>query len=169
MNGKKRLTAREVALYGLLIALAFVLSYVESLIPVSLGVPGVKLGLANLAVIASMYTVGVSGAAFVSLVRIVLMGFTFGTPSMIIYSLAGGGLSLGLMALLKRFRVFGMVGISVAGGAAHNIGQIAVAALVLETAGVFTYLPVLLAAGTVAGALIGMLGGLVVKRIRRAI
>ena len=89
MARRKNLSAKEVALYGLLIALAFVLSYVESLIPISFGVPGVKLGLANLAVITALYTVGVPGAAFISLVRIVLMGFTFGTPSMILYSLAG--------------------------------------------------------------------------------
>ena len=163
------MAAGDVALYGLLIALAFVLSYVESLIPISLGVPGVKLGLANLAVITALYTVGLAGAAFVSLVRIVLMGFTFGTPSMIIYSLAGGVLSLIVMAVLKRFKAFGMVGVSVAGGAAHNIGQIAVAAAVVEQAGLFAYLPVLLAAGTVAGSMIGLLGGMVVSRIRRAV
>ena len=169
MERRKNMDARDVALYGLLIALAFVLSYVESLIPISLGVPGVKLGLANLAVIAALYTVGAGGAAFISLVRIVLMGFTFGTPSMILYSLAGGILSLLVMAFLKRFKVFGMVGISVAGGAAHNIGQIAVAAAVVEQAALFAYLPVLLAAGTVAGSLCGRWGGRVVRRIRRAI
>lgn len=169
MARRKNLSAKEVALYGLLIALAFVLSYVESLIPISFGVPGVKLGLANLAVITALYTVGVPGAAFISLVRIVLMGFTFGTPSMILYSLAGGALSLLVMAALKRFRAFGMIGISVAGGAAHNIGQIAVAAAVVEQAALFAYLPVLLAAGTAAGAVIGLVGGLVVRRVRRAI
>ena len=169
MMRRKNMAAGDVPLYGLLIALAFVLSYVESLIPISLGVPGVKLGLANLAVITALYTVGLAGAAFVSLVRIVLMGFTFGTPSMIIYSLAGGVLSLIVMAVLKRFKAFGMVGVSVAGGAAHNIGQIAVAAAVVEQAGLFAYLPVLLAAGTVAGSMIGLLGGMVVSRIRRAV
>ncbi len=169
MMRRKNMAAGDVALYGLLIALAFVLSYVESLIPISLGVPGVKLGLANLAVITALYTVGLAGAAFISLVRIVLMGFTFGTPSMIIYSLAGGVLSLMVMAVLKRFKAFGMVGVSVAGGAAHNIGQIAVAAAVVEQAGLFAYLPVLLAAGTVAGSMIGLLGGMVVSRIRRAV
>ncbi len=169
MARRKNLSAREIALYGLLIALAFVLSYVESLIPISFGVPGVKLGLANLAVITALYTVGVPGAAFISLVRIVLMGFTFGTPSMILYSLAGGALSLFVMAALKRLRVFGMIGISVAGGAAHNIGQIAVAAAVVEQAALFAYLPVLLAAGTAAGAVIGLVGGLVVQRVKRAI
>lgn len=169
MMRRKNMAAGDVALYGLLIALAFVLSYVESLIPISLGVPGVKLGLANLAVITALYTVGLAGAAFISLVRIVLMGFTFGTPSMIIYSLAGGVLSLMVMAVLKRFKAFGMVGVSVAGGAAHNIGQIAVAAAVVEQAGLFAYLPVLLAAGTVAGSMIGLLGGMVVSRIKRAI
>ena len=80
-----------------------------------------------------------------------------------------GILSLLVMAFLKRFKVFGMVGISVAGGAAHNIGQIAVAAAVVEQAALFAYLPVLLAAGTIAGSLIGLLGGMVVQRIKRAV
>lgn len=153
------------ALFGLLIALAFVLGYVESLIPVYLGAPGVKLGLANLVTMIALYCMGVKAAVQVNVVRIVLSGFTFGPASAILFSLAGAGLSLFVMAVCRRFKLFGMVGVSILGGVAHNIGQFLMAAFVVRTFGVFSYLPVLLAAGTVAGALIGLLGGLIVQRI----
>lgn len=165
---RKKITVREMTLCSLLIALAFVLSYIENLIPISLGAPGAKLGLANLATMTALYTVGTLQAAFVCLVRIVLAGFTFGNLSTMIYSLAGGGLSLAVMVLLKRAK-FSMISVSVAGGVAHNIGQLTVAALVLETAGVFSYLPFLLGAGIAAGALIGLLGGMVTERLKRAV
>ncbi len=165
---RKRIDVREITICSLLIALAFVLSYIENLIPISLGIPGAKLGLANLATLTALYTVGTGRAAFVCLVRIVLAGFTFGSLSMMIYSLAGGGLSLAVMVLLKRAKA-SMVSVSVLGGVAHNIGQLAVAALVTQTAGVFTYLPFLLGAGTVAGAFVGLLGGMVTERLKRAV
>lgn len=162
-----KISARDVACYGLLIALAFVLSYIENLLPLSLGVPGVKLGLANLVSITAMYLIGLRGAAFVSLVRILLTGLTFGNPSLMLYSLAGGALSLGVMALLKRTGLFSMTGVSIGGGAAHNIGQLLVAAWIGRTWGVFSYLPVLLAAGTAAGAAIGLAGAMLVRRLKK--
>lgn len=172
-NGDKKERIRQrqsgspgkTALFGLLIALAFVLGYVESLIPVYLGAPGVKLGLANLVTMTALYCMGVKAAVQVNVVRIVLSGFTFGPASAILFSLAGAGLSLLVMAVCRRFKLFGMVGVSILGGVAHNIGQFLMAAFVVRTFGVFSYLPVLLAAGTVAGALIGLLGGLIVQRI----
>ena len=165
MKGKN--SAHVAALYGMLIALAFVLSFVETLIPISLGVPGVKLGLANLVTVVGLYTVGAGGTVIVSLLRIVLTGFTFGNLFAMLYSLGGWSLSLLLMVTCKYFRLFDMVGISILGGVAHNIGQFLIAAFVTKTFGVFSYLPVLLIAGTVAGALIGLLGGLILKRISR--
>ncbi len=156
------------AYYGLLIALAFVFSYIESLIPISIGIPGVKLGLANLVSVITLYTLGWKAAAAVSLVRVILTGFTFGNLSMMMYSLAGASLSLLVMILCRRLDLFDMTGVSIAGGVAHNIGQIAVAALVLESSALFYYLPVLLISGTAAGAVIGLLGGLIVRRVRTA-
>ena len=156
-------TSNRVALYGLLIALAFVLSYIETLFPVYMGAPGVKLGLANLA----LYSLGVKEAFAINLVRVILAGFTFGNMASILFGLAGAFLSLLLMVTCKYFRLFDMVGISILGGVAHNIGQFLIAAFVTKTFGVFSYLPVLLIAGTVAGALIGLLGGLILKRISR--
>lgn len=165
MSGRERLSAKKTALFGLLTALAFVLGYVETLVPVYLGAPGVKLGLANLVTMVGLYCLGVKATSLISVVRIVLSGFMFGPPSAILFGLSGTALSLTLMALCKRFRLFGIVGVSILGGVAHNIGQFLMAALVVHTFGVFSYLPVLLTAGCAAGALIGLLGGILVKRV----
>ena len=164
MNSKK--TGAWVATYGMLISLAFIFSYLEAVIPIPIPVPGVKLGLANLVTIVGLYTVGIKGTAAVSLVRIVLVGFTFGNASSMIYSLAGGTLSLILMILAKKPGWFSQIGVSIIGGIGHNIGQISIAAVVVQTSGVFYYLPFLMAAGIVAGAVIGLLGGLVTARIK---
>lgn len=161
------MSTKRTALFGLLIALAFVLGYVESLIPIYLGAPGVKLGLANLVTMIALYCMGMKAAIAISVVRIFLSGFTFGPASAILFSLAGAGLSLSVMAVCRRFKLFGMAGVSILGGVAHNIGQFLMAAFVVNTFGVFSYLPVLLAAGCVSGALIGLLGGMVVQRISR--
>ena len=154
------------AYYGLLIALAFVFSYIESLIPFSVGIPGVKLGLGNLVSIITLYTLGWQAAAAVSLVRVILTGFTFGSMSMMMYGLAGAALSLLVMILSRHFDLFDITGVSIAGGVAHNIGQIGVAAMVLESGAIIYYLPVLLLSGSIAGAVIGLLGGLIVKRLQ---
>lgn len=168
MNGQDKRT-KKVALYGLLTALAFVLGYIEALLPVPMPVPGMKLGLANMASVAALYLLGWPSAVFVTLARIVLSGFTFTNLSMMLYSLSGGILSLAVMGTLKKCRLFSVVGVSVAGGAAHNIGQLLMAALVVRTAGVFAYLPALLAAGTLAGAAVGLAAGAVMGRVRRAL
>lgn len=154
-----------VAECGLLIALAFVFSYVESMIPMPIPIPGIKLGLANLVQVVGLYTIGVWKTAAISMVRIVLVGCTFGNPASMMYSLGGGILSLLVMIVAKRYGGFSSIGVSVLGGVFHNIGQLFVAAWVLQTAGVFSYFPVLLAAGTVTGAVIGYLGGTVTERI----
>lgn len=149
---------RKLALCGLLVALAFGLSWAELLIPFdSLGVPGVKLGLANLAVMAALYLVGFLPAAAVSLARILLSWFIFGSFTSFIYSLCGGVLSLSVMYLLKRAGFFGRVGISVSGAVAHNAGQLAAACVLLRGTEVLYYAPVLMAAAVVTGALNGLL------------
>lgn len=157
--------AKRTALYGMLIALAFVLSFAETLIPISLGLPGVKLGLANLVTVAGLYTVGIRGTIFISLARILLAGFTFGNVFSMMYSLGGWSLSLFLMLLAQKRGWFHASGISILGGIGHNIGQICVAAAVVKQAAVFVYLPVLLLSGTIAGLVIGIIGGMIVDRI----
>lgn len=171
-NRRSSQAIKRMSIYGLLIALAFVLSYVESLIPMAaLGIviPGVKIGLANIVVMVALYTLGARDALILSLIRILLVSFTFGNTVSMLYSLGGGILSYGVMAVLKRAKVFTMVTVSIAGGIFHNVGQILMAMLVLENAGVAAYLPVLFVSGTITGLLIGLLGGEVAKRIRRIV
>ena len=154
----------KVARYGLLIALALVLSYAESLLP-TLGVPGVKLGLPNLVVVFALYRLGLWDAWCLSAVRVLLASALFGSGVSLAYSAAGAVLSLAVMSLLKKTDKFSPVGVSVAGGVAHNAGQILVAMALLETARLAWYLPVLWISGTVAGVLIGIVSGELVKRV----
>lgn len=155
----------RVAYFGVFTALALIFSYVESLIPIQLGIPGVKLGLANLIIVIALYKMRLSEVFLLSIVRILLSGFLFGNYFSILYSLAGGLLSLAVMALLKKAGDFSVMGISMAGGVFHNVGQLVVAMMVVETFSVGYYLPVLLVAGLVTGFLIGMAAGEMLKRL----
>ncbi|MCI8779580.1 MAG: Gx transporter family protein [Lachnospiraceae bacterium] len=156
---------KKTAQVGMLVAAAFVLGYVESLLPISFGIPGIKLGLSNIVVLLCLYEGTAKEAFGIALVRIVLTGLTFGNFSTMAYSLAGGIFSFLVMFLLKKSNVFSVYGVSIAGGVSHNIGQIAVAVLVLQTGLLMYYLPFLLVAGCVAGACIGFVGGILVKRL----
>lgn len=156
----------KAAYFGVFTALALIFSYVEMLIPIHFGVPGIKLGLANLMIVIMLYKSGPKDALLLSVVRIVLSGFMFGNLFAILYSLAGGILSLAVMALLKKRGTFSVMGVSIAGGVFHNIGQLAGAMAVVETYRVGYYLPVLLIAGMVTGMLIGIVSNEVLKRIR---
>lgn len=155
--------SKRVALYGMFVALAFVFSYVEVLLPINIGIPGIKLGLANIVVLTALYAMGVKEAFVVSVIRIILVGFTFGNMFSMLYSLAGGLLSWMVMCLLKKLKSFSMIGVSIGGGISHNIGQIIVASIVLRTESLKYYLPALLIAGTVTGILIGLLGVWILK------
>lgn len=150
---------------GMLVALAFIFSYIETLIPISVGIPGVKLGLANLVTIVALYTIGTAPALGLLLLRIVLTGFTFGNLASMMYSLGGGILSFLVMAAAKKTKLFSIAGVSILGAVFHNVGQIVVAVLVVETKSLFYYLPVLLISGMAAGVLIGILGAELVKRL----
>ncbi|WP_072525651.1 Gx transporter family protein [Clostridium sp. Marseille-P3244] len=157
----------KVAYFGLFTALALIFSYVETLIPFNIGIPGIKLGLANLLIVIILYSSGWKEALLLSVVRIVLAGFFFGNLFSILYSLAGGIFSLAVMALLKKSGKFSVAGVSIAGGVSHNIGQLAVAVIVVETYQVGYYLPVLLVAGAAAGLVIGVISGEVLKRVQK--
>lgn len=150
---------------GLFTALAMILGYVEALIPIPIGIQGVKLGLANLVVVFSIYALNPGEALLINVARIVLVGFSFGNLSMLIYSLAGGIVSFLAMVLAKGSKRFSIYGVSIFGGVFHNVGQLAVAMVVLETTSLLYYGPVLLIAGLVTGLLIGILSGEILKRI----
>ena len=159
--------AQAVARYGLLTALALILSWLEAQIPAFFAVPGMKLGLANLAVVAALYLRGPRCAAAVSLLRIVLVSVLFGNAAALAYSLAGGIVSALVMILLFRSGRFGPVAVSAAGGAAHVTAQLAVAAVLMGTSALGWYLPVLWFTGTAAGALIGFLGGELCRALQK--
>ncbi len=156
----------RVAYFGVFTALALIFSYVESLIPINFGIPGVKLGLANLVIVIALYKMKLSEVFLLDIVRVLLSGFLFGNYFSILYSLAGCLLSLLVMVLLKRTGGFSVMGVSMAGGVAHNVGQLIVAALVVETFSIVYYIPVLLIAGLVTGFLIGFISSEMLKRLK---
>lgn len=164
---------KRTAKLGFLLALALILSYVESLIPFTFGIPGIKLGLPNLIVLLLLYSgktsmTGARDALLVNCLRIVLSGFLFGSLFAILYAMAGAVFSFTAMVIAKRCRCFSMAGVSVLGGVFHNVGQTVVAILVVDTYAVLYYLPVLIVAGVVTGAVLGILGMELLPYLKRA-
>ena len=158
------MSTKKLTALALLTTTAMILSYVESLLP-SVGVPGVKLGLANIAVIFALFRLGGKSALAVSQVRVFMVTMLFGSMSALLYSLAGAALSLGVMALLRRTDRFSTVGVSVAGGVAHNAGQILMAMLLLGTARLAYYYPVLVISGVAGGIFTGLAAALLIRRV----
>ena len=158
--------SKNITFIGIFTALAMVLSYVELIIPpLFSAIPGIKMGLPNIIIVFLLYRRGPVLAAIVSILRIVLVSMLFANAMALMYSLAGGILSLLIMILLRSLNHWSTVGVSVAGGVAHNVGQILMAMLLLETAELGYYLVVLTVTGTLSGILIGLCGALLIKRI----
>lgn len=166
MHNKKDNYIRKTAFMGLFLALAMICSYIETLIPFSVGIPGIKLGLANIVVVLMLYSVGIKEALLVSVLRIVLVGILFGNAFSILYSLSGGILSFLVMFLMKKTDKFSCISVSITGGISHNIGQIIVAAWIVNSYNVFFYVPVLLFAGLLTGLLIGVIAKEVIVRLK---
>ena len=160
------MNTRKLTTLAITVTLAMALSFLESQIPPLVAIPGVKLGLANVAVIFALYRFGAREAAAVSALRVFLVGLLFGSFVSTLYSIAGAILSFVVMLLLRRFKIFSEVGVSVAGGVCHNIGQIAVACVLLETNVILYYLPFLLLSGTVAGVGVGALSALLIRKLK---
>lgn len=158
--------SKKIAWMAMLLALAFVLSFLERMLSFEIPVPGVKLGIANLAVLMGLYTMGTKSAFVISLVRILLDGMTFGNAYRMMYSMAGGLLSFAIMCIGKKWN-WSIMSVSMAGGLCHNIGQIIIAIIILKTSELITYLPVLVLAGIGTGAVNGMLCGMIVKTFRQ--
>lgn len=156
----------KAAYFGVFTALALIFSYLETLIPIHIGIPGVKLGLANLIVVIVLYRMGLREAYVLSVVRVILAGFLFGNLFAILYSLTGGLLSVTVMVFLKKTEKFSVLGVSMAGAVFHNIGQLIMAAIVLESLSITYYLPVLMLSGIVTGLLIGIVANEMLKRVR---
>ena len=148
---------KKIAQRGLFLALALILAYVESLIPFSFGIPGIKLGLPNLIVVMLLYQGSAKEAFLINILRIILSGFLFSSLYAILYALAGAVLSFAAMLIARRMCCFSIIGVSVLGGVFHNIGQIIVAILVVNTVYVGYYVPGLIVAGTVTGSVLGII------------
>ena len=164
---RKRLEGKSMktAYLGLLLALAVICGYIEALIPVPVPVPGMKLGLANLVIAAVLYLYGPVEAITVSLLRVLIIGFLFGNMFSIVYGMSGAAASLISMALLKRTRAFGIIGVSALGGVVHNVAQVIAAVLILQGFPWRWYLPVLMLAVLAAGILVGLADRIVLPRI----
>ena len=159
--------AKKVAFYASFLALALILSYVELFLPLPVAIPGVKVGLANLAVVILLYREGVRGAGMVSVLRVLLSSLLFGTGVSLAYSMAGAVLSLAVMAAARRFMKASVLGVSILGGVFHNIGQLAAAMMIVSNTKLAVYLPVLLIAGMVTGAVIGVVSGTVLRAFEK--
>lgn len=159
-NNTRRLTA-----LSLTVSFALILSFLESRIPAFVAIPGVKMGLANIAVIFALYKFGIKEAISVSALRVILVSALFGTPVSFIYSITGAVSSLLVMFLLKRLTPLNEITVSVAGGVMHNIGQICAASIILGTSVVLYYLPFLLLSGVIAGIAVGVASGLLIKKV----
>ena len=157
--------ASKVSSLGLLAALAMIIGYIESLIPFSLIIPGMKLGLCNLVIVYVIYRYSIKEALMVSLVRILVIGFLFGNMMSIAFSAGGSIVSIISMGLLKKTDRFSVCGVSVFGGCAHNIGQLIVALSVIPFRAVLAYMPFLTLAGSVTGMFIGIISMLMIKRL----
>ena len=165
MNKRQKKT-RKIAFLGLFTALAMLLSYVEAISPVLItAIPGIKMGLPNVVVIFVLYRFGAWEAALVSAVRVMVVSMLFGNPMTFIYSIAGAALSLAVMVVLKKMNFLSCVGVSVAGGVFHNVGQILVAMVLLDTMAVGYYMVALAISGIISGVLIGLCGALMIKKL----
>ncbi|NLD19646.1 MAG: Gx transporter family protein [Clostridiales bacterium] len=156
---------KKITIAALMAALALIFSYIEVLIPFNIGIPGIKLGLANIVVIIALYYLGEIYALNINLIRILIAGLLFNGFFGAVYSLAGALLSLLVMILLKKTGVFSLVGVSIAAGVIHNLGQLLVAAFLVSNIKVFVYFPVLIISGVISGAVIGILSHLIIKKL----
>ena len=143
---------KKLTISALLVALAMILSYVEVLIPFNFGIPGIKLGLANLVVVVALYLLNARQALMISVVRILLVSFTFGNMAALLYSITGGLLSFAVMVLCRRIKGLSTMSVSVA-----------------KNLNLLFYLPVLMIAGIITGLLIGLVAGLIIPSVRKAL
>ena len=158
---------KRIAFYGVFASLAIIMAVIERMFPIPIPIPGIKLGLANVIVILVLYTFNARSAFAIALLRIFVVAMLFGGTGLnMMYSLVGGLLSFAVMVAAKRSKLFGVVGVSVFGGVAHNMGQITVAVLVLNTVNIYTWSPALIIAGVITGIVIGFTAGFASNNIK---
>ncbi len=163
-----RSKTKKVALLGILTSVALILSYIEAILPpIWSAIPGIKMGFPNIVIIFILYRFGVKEAAVVSFIRIFIVALLFGNVMTLAYSCAGAFLSIVLMAIFKKINAFSVVGTSIVGGVAHNLGQILVAIFLFDTVQIGYYMAVLAVTGTIAGVFIGIAGAFLLKRLEK--
>lgn len=160
---------KDVAVIGVLAAFGAILSYIEAILSFSTGIPGVKIGLANIAVVVALYMYGSKNAFMINIVRIIVVGLLFGNAFSMVFSAVGAIFSFVVMVLFKKTNRFSILGVSTVGGVAHNIGQIMIAALVVDSYSVIYYMPALFIAGIITGVIIGFVSKMLIKCIPRKI
>lgn len=158
-------TSEKITYCALLAALGLIFSYIEILVPFNIGIPGVKLGVANLVIIVALYALGSRYAFAINMVRIIIAGLLFSGVFGLLYSMAGALLSFAAMIAAKRTGIFSVTGVSICGGVFHNLGQIIVATVVIGNLKVFAYLPVLIISGVITGTIIGIVAALILRRL----
>ena len=168
MSMDRRDRTSKLTIAALMAALALIFSYIEVLIPCNFGIPGIKLGIANLVIIVALYYLGTRYALLINVIRILIGGLLFSGVFGMLYSMAGALLSMLVMVLVKKCGLFSVTGVSMAGGVAHNLGQLLVAAFLVSNLKIFVYFPVLVISGVVSGAVIGILAYLVLKKLPAA-
>lgn len=164
-----RISTKKIALCGVLTALAMIFSYIESVIPIPIPVPGIKLGVANIAVITILYVLGVKEAIVINLLRIALTALLFGNVNSFLFSISGAVLSLTIMIIMKKLDFFSCIGVSVCGGVMHNVGQIIAAVFIMGSEAIVFYLPVLIVSGVFTGVVIGVVSGIVAKHVKKVV
>ena len=162
----KTLNIKQIAILGLLLAYAMILSYIESLFPFFGGVPGMKLGLPNMVIVVLIYSYGWEKGIVINILRILLTGLLFGSLFGILFSTSGAVISFLAMLAVKKTDIFDIRGVSICGGIAHNIAQLFVAAFIVKTSGIIFYLPLLLISGALTGFLNGMIAGMMLKYVK---
>ncbi len=160
-------TSYKIALSAIMVAAALIVSYIEAMIPAVIPIPGVKLGIANIVVVVALYMFGARYALTINVIRIFIAGFLFSGVFGILYSLAGGLLSFAVMLIVKHFKCFSIVGVSLAGGVFHNLGQLLTAAYLVSNIKVFVYFPVLIFSGLICGTVIGIVAGILLQRLKK--
>ena len=164
-QGNRRSSTYRMTLTAMLTVIALMFSYIEAMIPITLGIPGFKLGFANIMIIIALYALDLRYAFAIDLTRIIMAGLLFGTPFSMLYSLAGGMLSLAVMCGLKKTGLFSVIGVSMAGGVFHNLGQLMVAALAVSNLRMFIYFPVLVFTGIATGIGTGVIAYAVLSKM----
>ncbi len=159
--------SRKIAYYGIFAALAIIVGYIEAMVPLPVGIPGVKLGLANVVVLTALYVMGVKGAFYISLVRIIISALLFKGFGSLIFSASGALLSFVIMSLIYRFKSVSPIGVSILGGISHNVGQLVAAGIVIANLKIVYYVPVLLVSGVVTGFLTGIVVKYVVPHLEK--